>query len=60
MTLELTSDQAALVLTSISEKRNSVLNKLVIMPKGFVSQREDLEKLQEELALIMKKMLCTK
>lgn len=59
MTLELTNDQAALVVAALIEKRNNVLKKLAVMPNQFVSQREDLEKLQNELVVIYKKILCT-
>lgn len=59
MTLELTNDEAALVVAALIEKRNNVLHKIAIMPTQFVSQREDLDKLQDRLGDLSKKILCT-
>lgn len=59
MTLELANDEAALVVAALIEKQNNVLNKIAIMPTQFVSQREDLDKLQDRLGDLIKKILCT-
>lgn len=59
MNIELTNSQAALVVAAIIEKRNKILSNLSVMPTQFISQREDLEKMQSELADIIDKMLCT-
>lgn len=59
MNIELTNRQAALVVAAIIEKRNKILSNLSVMPTQFISQREDLEKMQSELADIIDNMLCT-